>query len=133
MAGTATDARKTSVTARHAARAPELATGAATDTRDTALPARTPAGTAVLAAGAAGTVGVAATPAWVLLEHDVGGRRTSHRWAGRESFSCCHRRHSNRRSNSSTNYQRFHQVEFRYHARPIPTSTHVQNIFAVVR
>lgn len=113
MPGAATDTRKTSVTTRHATRAPELPAGAATDTRDAALPARTATGTVVLATGATIAVGVAATPAWLLREDDVRGCGASHRRASRESFSCCHRRNSNRRSNSSTNHQRFHQVEFR--------------------
>ena len=109
MAGAATDARKTPGTTRHAARTPELATRAATDARDAALPARTPAGTIVLATGAAVAVGVAAAPAWLLLEDDMRGRRASRR-AGRESFSCRHRSHSNRCSSSATNYQRFHDT-----------------------
>jgi hypothetical protein len=113
MAGAATDTRKTSGTTRHATRTPELATGTATDTRDAALPARTATGTEVLATGAAVAVGVAAAPARVLLEDDMRGRCTSHCRTRRESFSCCHRRNSNRRSNSATNHQRFHQVEFR--------------------
>ena len=113
MAGAATDTRKTSGTTRHAARTPKLATGAATDTRDAALPARTATGAIELATGAAVAVGVTATPAWVLLEDDMRGRRTSHHRTRRESFSYCHRRNSNRCSNSATNYQRFDQVEFR--------------------
>ena len=113
MAGAATDARETSVTARHAARTRELATGAATNAGDAALPARTTAGTTVLSTGAAVAVGVAAAPAGVLLEDDMRGRCTSHSRTRRESFSCCHRRNSNRRSNSATNHQRFHHVEFR--------------------
>lgn len=113
MAGAATDARKTSVTTRHATRAPELATGAATDTRDAALSTRAATGTVVLATGATIAVGVATAPAWVLLEDDVRGCDASHCRASCESFSCRHRRNSNRRSNSSTNHQRFHQVEFR--------------------
>ena len=113
MAGAATDARKTSGTTRHAARTPELATRAATDARDAALPARTPAGTIVLATGAAVAVGVAALSARVLLEDDVRGSRASRCRARRESFSCPHRRNSNRCSNSATNYQRFDQIQFR--------------------
>jgi hypothetical protein len=113
VAGTATDSRKTSGTTRQAARAPELAAGTATDARDAALPARTAAGTKVLATGAAVAVGVASAPAWILLEDHMRGCRSSHRRASRESFSCRHRRNSNRRSNSSTNYQRFHQIQFR--------------------
>jgi hypothetical protein len=113
VAGAAADARKTSGTARHAAGTPELASGAAADARDAALPARTSAGAEVLAAGAAVAVGVTAAPTWVLLEDNVRVRRGSHRRAGRESFSCSHRRYSNSRSNSSTNHQRFHQIQFR--------------------
>ena len=113
MARAAADTRKTSGTTRHAARTPELATRAATDTRDAALPARPATGTEVLATGAAVSVGVAAAPARVLLEDDMRGRRPSHPRTRRESFSYCHRRNSNRCSNSATNYQRFDQVEFR--------------------
>lgn len=112
MAGAATDARETSVTARHAARTRELATGAATNAGDAALPARTTAGTTVLSTGAAVAVGVAALAAWVLLEDDMNWR-----WSGcrscRERFSCRHRRNSNRGGNSATDHQRFHQIEFR--------------------
>jgi hypothetical protein len=112
VAGAAADARKTSGTARHAAGTPELASGAAADARDAALPARTSAGAAVLAAGAAVAVDVTAAAARVLLEDHMRGCRVSRR-AGRESFSCSHRRYSDRRSNSSTNHQRFHQIQFR--------------------
>ena len=113
MAGTATDSRKTSGTTRHAARAPELAAGTATDARDAALPARAAAGAVELPTGAAVTVDVASATAWVLLEDHVRGCCGSHRRASRESFSCRHRRNSNRRSNSPTNHQRFHQIQFR--------------------
>lgn len=68
VTGAATDARKTSGAAGHAARTRELATGAASDARDTALTARAAAGSAVLAARAAVAIGVAAVPARLLLE-----------------------------------------------------------------
>ena len=113
MAGAATDARKTAGTSRHAARTRELATRATADARDAALTTRTATGTHVLATGAAVAVRVAALPARVLLEDDVRGSRTSHCRARRESFSCPHRRNSNRCSNSATNYQRFDQIQFR--------------------
>lgn len=113
MAGAATDARKTPGTTRHAARTPELATGAATDTRDAALPALTAAGAVHLPAGATVAVGIAAAPAWVLLEDDMRCCAASRRRASRESFRCRHRSNSNRCSNSATNYQRFDQIQFR--------------------
>jgi hypothetical protein len=113
VAGAATDARKTARTTGHAARTRELATGTAADTRDTTLPTRTAARAIELATGAAVAVGVAAAPAWVLLEDDMCGRRDSHCRACRESFSCRHRRNSNRCGNSATNHQRFDQIQFR--------------------
>ena len=113
MAGAATDARKTAGTSRQAARTRELATGAAADAGDAALSARPTTGTTVLATGAAVAVGVAALSARVLLEDDVRCRDASRSRAGRESFSCPHRRNSNRCSNSATNYQRFDQIQFR--------------------
>lgn len=112
MAGAAANARQTSGTTRHAARAPELAANTATDARDAALPARTAAGTHELSTGAAVAVDVAAAPARVLLEDHMRGC-CGVRWACRESFSCRHRRNSNRCSNSATNHQRFHQIQFR--------------------
>jgi hypothetical protein len=60
VAGAATDARKTSGTARQAARTRKLAAGAATDARDAALPARTAAGATILAAGPAVAAGITA-------------------------------------------------------------------------
>ena len=113
MAGAATDTRKASGTTRYAARTPELATGATAEAGDAALTTWTATGTHVLATGAAVAVGVAALPARVLLEDDVRNSRASHCRARRESFSCPHRRNSNRRSNSATNYQRFDQSQFR--------------------
>jgi len=112
VAGAAANARQTSGTTRHAARAPELAANTATDARDAALPARTAAGTHELSTGAAVAVDVAAAPARVLLEDHMRGR-CGVPWACRESFSCRHRRNSNRCSNSATNHQRFHQIQFR--------------------
>jgi hypothetical protein len=113
VAGAATDARKTAGTSRHAARTRELATGATADAGDAALPARAAARTVELAARAAVTVGIAAAPTGVLLEHDVRCRAASRSRASRESFSCRHRRNSNRCSNSATNDQRFDQIQFR--------------------
>jgi hypothetical protein len=94
-------------------RTPELATGATADAGDAALTTGTATGTHVLATGAAVAVGVAALSARVLLEDDVRGGRASHCRARRESFTCPHRRNSNRCSNSATNYQRFDQIQFR--------------------
>jgi hypothetical protein len=113
VAGAATDARKTAGATRHAARTRELATGATTDARDAALPARTAARTIELATGAAIAAGITAAAARVLLEDDMRCRAASHSRATRESFSCRHRRNSNRRSNSATNNQRFDQIQFR--------------------
>jgi hypothetical protein len=113
VAGAATDARKTAGTARHAARTGELATGATTDARQAALAARTAAGTIHLATRAAVTVGIATGAAWVLLEDNMRCCAASRRRPSRESFSCRHRRNSNRCSNSATNHQRFDQTQFR--------------------
>jgi hypothetical protein len=113
VTGAATDTRKASGTTRYAARTPELATRAATATREAACTTGTATGTHVLATGAAVAVGVAALPARVLLEDDVRGSRACHCRARRESFSCPHRRNSNRCSNSATNNQRFDQSQFR--------------------
>jgi hypothetical protein len=113
VAGAATDARKTASATRHAARTRELSTGATADAGDAALAARTAARTAELAARAAVTVGVAAAATGVLFEDDMRCRAASHCRSGRESFSCCHRRNSNRCSNSATNDQRFNQIQFR--------------------
>jgi threonine dehydratase len=113
VAGAATDARQTSGTTRHATRTRELAAGAATDAREAALPARTATGAVELAAGTAVAAGIASAAARILLEDHMRGCRASHRRASRESFSSRHRRNSNRRSNSSTNNQRFHQIQFR--------------------
>jgi hypothetical protein len=113
VAGAATDARKTAGTSRQAARTRELAAGATADAWDAALTARTATGTHVLATGAAVAVGVAALSARVLLEDDVRCGRAGQCRTSRESFSCPHRRNSNRCSNSATNYQRFDQIQFR--------------------
>ena len=113
MAGAATDARKTAGTSRQAARTRELATGATAETGDAAFTTRTATGTHVLATGAAVAVGVAALSAWVLLEDDMRCHAATRSRARRESFSCRHRRNSNRCSNSATNYQRFDQIQFR--------------------
>jgi hypothetical protein len=113
VAGGATDARKTAVTARHAARSRKLPAGAATDAGQAALATRTAAGTTILATGAAVPVAVAAGAAGVLLEDNMHCCAASRRRASRESFSCRHRRNSNRCSNSATNHQRFDQIKFR--------------------
>jgi hypothetical protein len=113
VAGAAADARKTAGTARHATRTGELAAGTAADARDAALPARPAAGATVLAAGPAVAVGVTAGAAGVLLEDHVRCCSASRCRASRESFSCRHRRNSNRCSNSATNNQRFDQIQFR--------------------
>jgi len=111
VAGAATDARKTSGTARHATRTRKLATGAATDTRNAALPARTAAWATVLPTGPAVAAGVAATATRVLLVDNMSGC-TSTRRATRIGIRCRHRHHSYRCSNSPTNYQRFHEIQF---------------------
>jgi hypothetical protein len=126
VAGAATDTRKTSVTARYAARTPELATRAATEARNTALPARSAAGT-ILATGAAVAVDVAAAPARVLLVDGMRGHRAS-RGACRKRLNCRHRSHSNCCRSSATDHQRFHHTQFCEHAIRVPLSTHVQNI-----
>jgi hypothetical protein len=111
VAGAATDARKTSGTARHASRTRKHAARAATDARDAALPARTAAWAAILAAGAAIAAGITATATRVLLVDNMRGcsstGRTTH-----IGISCRHRHHSYRCSNSPTNYQRFHEIQF---------------------
>jgi hypothetical protein len=112
VAGAATDTRDTSVTTRHAARAPELAAGAATNAGYATLPAGTAIRTVVLAPGTAASVRVTAAPTGILLEHNVCRRRARRCRTGRERFGCRHRRNSNRRCSSAT-YQRLHQAEFR--------------------
>ena len=77
VAGTTTDARKTSGATGHAARTGELTAGATADTRDAAGAARTATGTAVLATGTAVAVGITAAATRVVLEDHVsrcGGR-----------------------------------------------------------
>jgi hypothetical protein len=113
VAGAATDARKAAGTTRHAARTRELPAGATAHAGHAALTTWTATGAHVLATGAAVAVGVATLPARVLLEDDVRCRDACHCRASRESFSCPHRRNSNRCSNSATNYQRFDQIHFR--------------------
>jgi hypothetical protein len=110
VAGAAADARQTSGAAWHAARARELATGTATDARDTALPARTATRSVILPARAAVAAWVAATATRVLLVDNMSGNAT--RRTTCIGFSCRHRHHSNRCSNSPTNKQRFHEIEF---------------------
>ena len=109
MAGAAADARKTSGATRHAARTGELPAGATADTWHAALAAWAATGSTELAAGAAVAVGVAAATTRVLLEDGMG--RTSTSWAG-VGLGHCHRHHSNRCSNSSTDNQRFERVHF---------------------
>lgn len=110
VAGAAADARKTRVDTRHAARTRELPAGAAADARDTSLSARTATGSIELPAGAAVPARVAAAAARVLLVDNVSGC-AAHRTT-RIGLCCRHRHHSNRRSNSPTNNQRFHEIEF---------------------
>jgi hypothetical protein len=112
VAGTATDARKTSGTARHAARAEELSSGPATDARNAALAARTAAG-AVHASGAAVAVGVAAAAARVVLEDNVGGRGSCHRWSSRKNVSGGRWSCGDRRSNCAGHHDWFHECQFR--------------------
>jgi hypothetical protein len=109
VAGAAADARKTSGAAGHATRAGELAAGATADTRHAALSTRTATGAAELAAGATVAVGVAAAATRVLLEDGMGWSGSSRAGVG---LSRCHRHHSNRCSNSSTNDQRFEGIQF---------------------
>jgi hypothetical protein len=111
VAGAATDARKTSGTTRQAARTRKLAAGAATDARDAALPARTAAGATILPAGPAVAAEITATATRVLLVDNM-SRCSSTRRATRIGISCRHRHHSYRCSNSPTNYQRFHEIQF---------------------
>lgn len=103
VTGAATDSRQTAVAAGQAARTCELATGAAADARDATLPARTAARPAVLAARAAVPIGVAAAPAWVLLEDRM--RRSTRRRASHVRFSCRHRGDRNRCSNGAAYYE----------------------------
>jgi hypothetical protein len=109
VAGAAADTRKTSGTARDTARTRELSAGTAADTRHAALPTRTAARSIELPAGAAVPAGVATAAARVLLVDNVSGRGARGADIG---FSCCHRHHSNRRSNSPANKQWFHEIEF---------------------
>lgn len=109
VAGAAPDTRKTSGAARDTARARELSAGTAADSGNAALTARTAAGTAVYPAGAAVAARVTAAAARVLLVDNVSGRGARGADIG---FSCCHRHHSNRRSNSPANKQWFHEIEF---------------------
>jgi hypothetical protein len=111
VAGAATDARKTSGTARHASRTRKHAARAATDARNAALPARTAAWATILPAGPAGAVGVTATATRVLLVDNMSGCSSTRRTT-RIGISCRHRHHSYRCSNSPTNYQRFHEIQF---------------------
>ena len=110
VAGAATDARKTSGTARHASRTRKHAARAATDAGDAALPARTAAWATILPAGPA-AVGVTATATRVLLVDNMSGCSSTRR-ATRIGISCRHRHHSYRCSNSPTNYQGFHEIQF---------------------
>ena len=109
MTGSATDARKTSGTARHAAGTRELPAGAAADARHAALPARTTAGTLGHSAGTAVAVGVAAAAARVVLEDDVGGRGPCRCWSHRKNISSGRRCRGDRRSNGPGHYHWFHE------------------------
>src|ERR1700732_2258040 len=107
-------ANASNTSTRRAARTRELTAGP-TDTRtlDAALPTRATAGAAVLPAGTAVAVGVTATATWIQLEDAVGGPRTS--WVAYGGFSRGHGHHGNRCSGSSTDNQRFHEIEFLEH------------------
>ena len=128
VAGAAADARKTSGTAGYATRARELPAGATADTRETALATRATAGAIELSAGATVAVGVTAAATRVLLVDTVGGPCAG--WGADGGFSGRHGHHGNRCSSSSTDNQRFHEIEFLEHGHDgvIPPSTHVQNI-----
>jgi hypothetical protein len=115
VAGAATNARQTADAARHATRTGKLAAGAATNARDAALPARPAARAVELAAGATVAAGIAATATRVLLVDNVSGYRI--RRPTNVGLSCRHGHHGYRSSNSPTNNKRFHEIEFRYHAR----------------
>jgi hypothetical protein len=130
VAGAAADARNTAGAAGNSTRTGELPAGATTDAWDAALPARTAARTGELPAGPTVAVGIAATAARVLLVSDVG--RCNTRGATEGGLSCRHRHYSNRRSNSPTNEERFHETECFCHADLLPTSTHVQNIHFLI-
>src|SRR5207245_1233709 len=120
-------------TAGNTTRARELPAGATADTRDTALPTGTTAGAAELAAGTTIAVGVTAAAARVLLEDTVGGPCAS--WGANGSFSRGHGHHGNRCSSSSTDNQRFHEVEFLEHGhrrRYTPLHTRPKHRISVV-
>jgi hypothetical protein len=110
VAGAAADARKTTDATRKTTRTRELPAGTAADTGNAGLTARTTAGAAVCPAGAAVTAGVTAATARILLVNNVSGCGT--RGAADISLSCRNGHHSNRCSNSPTNKQRFHEIEF---------------------
>jgi hypothetical protein len=128
VAGAATDARKTSGAAGDATRARELPAGATADTRDTALATGAAAGAIELPAGATVAAGIAAAATRVLLEDTVG--RPCAGWRANRGFSGRHGHHGNRCRSSSSDNQRFHEIEFLEHGhrRRLPPSTHVQNI-----
>ena len=113
VTGTATHARQTGNAARHAAGTCVLAAGAAADPGETALPARAAAGAAVHAARAAVTVAIAAGSARVVLEDDLGRRRTGRRWSSCKCVGRGQRRGCNSCSDRPGHYQWFHEVKFR--------------------
>jgi hypothetical protein len=113
VTGTATDARQTADAARTAAGTRVLAAGAAADPGKTALPARTAAGAAVHAARAAVTVAIAAGAARVVLEDDLGRRRTGHRWSSGKCVSRGERCGCDSCGDRPGHYQWFHEVKFR--------------------
>src|SRR5882757_7356008 len=113
VTGAARAVGKTSLAAGRATRTPEQTAGPADiRTRDAALPARTAAGPAVLAARAA-YVPAATTATRVLLEDTVGGPCAG--WGANGGVSGGHGHHGNRCSSSSTDNQRFHEIEFLEH------------------
>ena len=111
--GAAADARKTSGTAGDATRTRELPAGATADTRDAALATGATAGASELTAGATGAVRIAAAATRVLLEDTVGGPCAG--WGANGGFSGRHGHHGNRCRSSSTDNQRFHEIEFLEH------------------
>jgi hypothetical protein len=109
----AADARQAALAARHAAGAPELASGAATAAGEAALAARTAAGAVVLASGAAVAVGVTAAAARLVLEDNVRGCGIGHRWFQRKGIGCSGWCGGDRRSYCPCQHQWFREGQFR--------------------
>src|SRR5271155_5045844 len=87
--------------------------GGTADTRETALATGATAGAIELSAGATVAAGVTAAATRVLLEDTVGGPCAG--WGANGGFSGRHGHHGNRCSSSSTDNQRFHEIEFLEH------------------